>query len=1569
MKRGIKNVISIMLIVVMVFGAMPFSKLLGLELPKLNLFTTKASAASDEMNGMTVTVSGTVYCKDCMSYVGVGNVSILNMSASDGNIQINYKFSLSYHRVSTIACNGANKSYYVTVNQFYNSNLLPCGSNINTTKNMHDSSNSYPDHTVRLYRPAGCTVSKYTSNNDNTHSGTCSLGKHVVTKACNGSATCTLNATCSVCKGVVTACDNHDWGDWTSAGNNTHSRVCLRDSSHMQVQSCTGGSATCKSAAICSVCSGNYLDPNNHESDEFAYVENSEDMTKHNKVYSCCGMVAEIENHTWEYSAKESTITATCNTNGCSNAYGGYITVLVPKNCYVDGYEKNIVIINNLVDSSADIDIVYSTEDGSAPKQAGQYTAFVTLGDASTSICFVIEEYTITWVVDDEKTVETVNVGTQIIVPVEPKKIGYTFEGWTPEVLDVMPAENLTFTATFAANSYDAVFDANGGEWNDGEITKTGSIDFDSEIIAPENPSRQGYDFAGWDSEIGVMDDINGKTFSAQWAARNDTKYTVETYIMNAEGEYVKTVQNYTGETDSTAKAEYIIEEGFKLNEEKSVISGIIAADNSLVLKVYIDRNKYILTSVVDGEITETEYLYGSIVAEPANPIKTGYTFVGWTPEVPAVMSAENITVTAVFDVNSYDAVFNANGGTWSDGASKKTVVTDFDSEIVAPENPSRQGYDFAGWSPSVGIMDDVNGKTFSAQWTARNDTVYTVETYTMNAEGEYVKSVQNYTGETDSTANAEYIIEKGFKLNEEKSVISGGISADNSLVLKVYIDRKKYKFTSVVDGVTTETEYLYGSTITEPTTPVKTGYTFVGWTPEIPTVMTAEDLSFTAVFTPNSYDAVFNANGGQFDDGTDSKTVETTFGETIVAPGAPTKSGYDFAGWEPTVGTMDTEGKTFTAQWTARKDTKYTVETYTMNTAGEYDKITVNFNGTTDETIILNPDVSIGFTLNSEKSVLQGAVTADNSLVLKIYLDRNIYTITKIVDGETTETEYLYGSTIAEPVTPVKTGYTFAGWTPEIPATMPAEDLTVTAQFTVNSYDAVFNANGGTWSDGASTKIVATDFDSEIIAPENPSRQGYDFAGWDSEIGVMDDINGKTFTAQWTARNDTKYIVETYTMNAEGEYVKTVQNYTGETDSTVNADYNIAKGFKLNEEKSVLSGVISSDNSLVLKVYFDRNKYTFTTVVDGETTETEYLYGSIIAEPATPAKTGYTFAGWDKVIPATMPAEDLTVTAQFTVNSYDAVFNANGGTWSDGASIKTVATDFDSEIIAPENPSRQGYDFAGWDSEIGIMDDVNGKTFSAKWTARNDTVYTVETYTMDIYGKYSVVKETKNGTTDTEATVTANAQPGFTFNNAKSKLSGNVAADCSLVLKVFYDRNTYTFTTVVEGKTTSNSYYFDAPVTLPANPVKSGYKFTGWDKTIPSKMPANDVTVTAKFELSFKMSIRNPSTTTIKYGDKIILHADMNEALPSGWTIKWTADNGNFSYSVSADGPTCTISPNKSGSTNFKAIVYDEKGNVICEDTQSMTSKAGFFDKIGAFFRKLFGSTKTIPQLFKGIF
>lgn len=124
-------------------------------------------------------------------------------------------------------------------------------------------------------------------------------------------------------------------------------------------------------------------------------------------------------------------------------------------------------------------------------------------------------------------------------------------------------------------------------------------------------------------------------------------------------------------------------------------------------------------------------------------------------------------------------------------------------------------------------------------------------------------------------------------------------------------------------------------------------------------------------------------------------------------------------------------------------------------------------------------------------------------------------------------------------------------------------------------------------------------------------------------------------------------------------------------------------------------------------------------------------------------------------------------------------------------------------------------------------------------------------------------------------------------------------------------------------------------------------------EPTVPSEPPKADV-------------INQPTQTTISYGDAIILHVDASK-IPEGGRVEWTADNSNFKYSANEE--TCRIDPNKSGSTTFTATIYDAQGNAVAKDEQTMTSKAGFFDKIIAFFKKLFGLTKTIPQVFKGIF
>ena len=174
----------------------------------------------------------------------------------------------------------------------------------------------------------------------------------------------------------------------------------------------------------------------------------------------------------------------------------------------------------------------------------------------------------------------------------------------------------------------------------------------------------------------------------------------------------------------------------------------------------------------------------------------------------------------------------------------------------------------------------------------------------------------------------------------------------------------------------------------------------------------------------------------------------------------------------------------------------------------------------------------------------------------------------------------------------------------------------------------------------------------------------------------------------------------------------------------------------------------------------------------------------------------------------------------------------------------------------------------------------------------------------------------------------------------------------------------------IVVGKLTATSGDY---VTVSAYPGDGGY-FTGWYEN--GKLVSTDINysfvakenkkLVAKFN---DFAIRTPSITNISYGDAIILHADVTGILPNGASIKWEADNDNFSCSASADGTTCKISPNRSGETTFTATVYDKDGNVIGRDTQTMTSKAGFFQKIIAFFKKLFGLTKVIQQSLNTIY
>ena len=102
---------------------------------------------------------------------------------------------------------------------------------------------------------------------------------------------------------------------------------------------------------------------------------------------------------------------------------------------------------------------------------------------------------------------------------------------------------------------------------------------------------------------------------------------------------------------------------------------------------------------------------------------------------------------------------------------------------------------------------------------------------------------------------------------------------------------------------------------------------------------------------------------------------------------------------------------------------------------------------------------------------------------------------------------------------------------------------------------------------------------------------------------------------------------------------------------------------------------------------------------------------------------------------------------------------------------------------------------------------------------------------------------------------------------------------------------------------------------------------------------------------------IEEPSRTTIRHKDGIILHAYFWDE-PEGSYVEWYADNENFKLDVVDEDNALEIISDKNGYTTFTAVLYDVDGNVLDYDEVEMRSKAGFFDKIGSFFRSIFGGS-----------
>ena len=375
----------------------------------------------------------------------------------------------------------------------------------------------------------------------------------------------------------------------------------------------------------------------------------------------------------------------------------------------------------------------------------------------------------------------------------------------------------------------------------------------------------------------------------------------------------------------------------------------------------------------------------------------------------------------------------------------KKFTKMDFSSFVVKITGS-------AHGTLEVGEISSTNNETATTLIDRGKNAVFTVTPATG-----YEASAFTVNGEAAALTDNSYTVEN---LSADQTVVANFTAISYTI---------GYDLAGGSVALANPTSYTIESSAITLNNPTKTGYTFAGWTgtglAEPTTSVTIAvgstgDRSYTATWQVNKYTITFDSNGGSAID-----PITQDYGSAVTPPAAPTKSGYDFTGWEPAVpATMPAENITCVAQWTINQ---YTI---TFNTAG-------------------------------------------GSVIAPITQD--------------------YATAVVAPANPTREGYTFAGWDKDIPTTIPAENVTITATWTPVNYTISYNLDGGSVVGVNPTSYT---IESAPITLINPTKDGYDFAGWTGTgldaatktvIIATGNTGDRSYTATWTKK--------TYTVSITG--------------------------------------------------------------------------------------------------------------------------------------------------------------------------------------------------------------------------------------------------------------------------------------------------------------------------------------------------------------------------------------------------------------------------------------------------
>ena len=1082
----------------------------------------------------------------------------------------------------------------------------------------------------------------------------------------------------------------------------------------------------------------------------------------------------------------------------------------------------------------------------------------------------------------------TVNAGGTIAAPSTDAPAGYTLT-WAvtgatknDDGSYTAGANDVEFVGTWAAIDYNVTYSyANEAPAGAAAAPAAGTVNAGGTIAAPSTDAPAGYTLT-WAVTGATKNDDGSYTAGANDVEFVGTWATVEydvTYSYANEAPAGAAAAPAAGKTTvgaTIAAPSTAAPDGYTLtwavtgatkNDDGSYTAGAndvefvgTWAKKSYTITYYLSEQ-----DKADGKVYDTQtFEFGEAVAAIEDPKVAGKAFDAWDIDVPSTMPAENLEAVAIFSdyiVTFYDV--------FGDELTDYTMTAV--SEITEADLPSAE--DATAGEDVTFVEWQVDGVKLATPYSVEGD----VDVYPYCTVDVVYYSIYEGEDSENNVVHKEYTFKYGHEITEDDLADLG--------------------------------------------TPVRTGYRLdddMPWDNDLLYAIVEANTYAVANWIANEYDATFTAGDGAFAEGTVT-TVKATYGKAIEFTAEPTREGYSFKGWTDVEGgaaldelVMDAEGKTFYPVFVMNGSADFLVELYLMNTEGKYDATpaeTLYESGLIGVTAYADHEgcqqyVDDWFSADTSEdadNVYSNVIEEDGSTTLKLYYKRAQYDV--VIDGAAAVKVY-HGATVTAPSTSANTpaGYELASWNNGA-YTMGQEievtgDLTLTPDFvagtstyTIKTYtmgldgeygDAAettdtyttdetvtytapavegFKADKDSYSvkvtgdnkavievyyarnqydvtiDGVASKVF---HGAKITAPETTTAtvpEGFTFTGWNNgayakgqEIEVTEAL---TLTPDIVANDATDYSVEIYLQDAEGNYaetpskVETESGKTGEEITIAHADYAQEDYYLADDaEANEFTGTIAGDGSLVLKLYFKRA--TYDVIVDGEVVAEDVIHGAEV----------------------TLPEES---------DNIDEGNELDG--WTDGKNTyepgETIVVEGALDLTPVQKPS-------------------------------NATKYTISIYMMDTDGNDYVGTSTVSyGTTGATQTIVPDySREGFTVNTEKSKLTGTIAADGSLVLSVYYDRNLYTAT--FDGVDYQVYYGASLPEVEPA--AQEGKEFDAWTPAVPATMPADDLEFTSTWtDVMYKIIyIINGTEEEYEYAAGAAVTPRENPTVPGMTFIKW---------------------------------------------------------------------------------